>query len=164
MKLLDIRFARQEDVPSILSFIKDLAEFEKLSHEVVATEEKLKATLFGSRPVAEVLIAEWEGRPAGFALFFHSYSTFLAKPGIYLEDLFVRNEYRSRGIGEALLRHLAGIAKERSCGRLEWSVLDWNERALKFYRGLGAEPMSEWTVQRMTEPVFTRLAELPPST
>jgi GNAT superfamily N-acetyltransferase len=159
MKLLDIRFARPEDVPSILSFIKDLAEFEKLSHEVVANEEKLKSTLFGSRPVAEVLIAEWEGRPAGFALFFHSYSTFLAKPGIYLEDLFVRTEYRSRGIGEALLRHLAGIAKERSCGRLEWSVLDWNERALKFYRGLGAEPMSEWTVQRMTEPVFTKLAE-----
>lgn len=159
MKLLHIRFARQEDIPSILSFIKDLADFEKLSHEVVATEEKLKATLFGSRPVAEVLIAEWEGRPAGFALFFHSYSTFLAKPGIYLEDLFVRNEYRSRGIGEALLKHLAGIAKERSCGRLEWSVLDWNERALKFYRGLGAEPMSEWTVQRMTEPVFSKLAE-----
>ena len=163
MKLLDIRFARQEDVPSILSFIKDLAEFEKLSHEVVATEEKLKATLFGSRPVAEVLIAEWEGRPAGFALFFHSYSTFLAKPGIYLEDLFVRNEYRSRGIGEALLRHLASIAKERSCGRLEWSVLDWNERALKFYRGLGAQPMSEWTVQRMTEPVFTKLAASSPN-
>lgn len=159
MKLLHIRPARQEDVPSILSFIKDLAEFEKLSHEVVATEEKLKATLFGSRPVAEVLIAEWEGRPAGFALFFHSYSTFLAKPGIYLEDLFVRTEYRSRGIGEALLQHLAGIAKERSCGRLEWSVLDWNERALKFYRGLGAVPMSDWTVQRMTEPVFTKLAE-----
>jgi GNAT superfamily N-acetyltransferase len=159
MKLLHIRFARQEDVPSILSFIKDLAEFEKLSHEVVATEEKLKATLFGPRPVAEVLIAEWEGRPAGFALFFHSYSTFLAKPGIYLEDLFVRNEYRSRGIGEALLKHLAGIAKERSCGRLEWSVLDWNERAMKFYRGLGAVPMGDWTVQRMTEPVFTKLAE-----
>jgi GNAT superfamily N-acetyltransferase len=159
MKLLHIRFARQEDIPSILSFIKDLADFEKLSHEVVATEEKLKATLFGPRPVAEVLIAEWEGRPAGFALFFHSYSTFLAKPGIYLEDLFVRNEYRSRGIGEALLKHLAGIAKERSCGRLEWSVLDWNERALKFYRGLGAVPMADWTVQRMTEPVFTKLAE-----
>lgn len=158
MKPLKIRPATAQDVPSILSFIQDLAEFEKLSHEVVATEETLKATLFGGRPVAEVLIAEWENKPAGFALFFHSYSTFLAKPGIYLEDLFVRTQYRSQGIGEALLRELAVLAKERSCGRLEWSVLDWNERALKFYRGLGAKPMSDWTVQRMTEEVFTKLA------
>jgi GNAT superfamily N-acetyltransferase len=158
MKPLQIRPATPADVPAILSFIRDLAEFEKLSHEVVATEESLKATLFGKRTVAEVLIAEWEGSPAAFALFFHSYSTFLAKPGIYLEDLFVRNEFRSKGIGEALLKRLAQIAKERGCGRLEWSVLDWNERALKFYRGLGAKPMDEWTVQRMTEPVFTKLA------
>jgi GNAT superfamily N-acetyltransferase len=159
MKPLRIRPATAQDVPSILSFIRDLAEFEKLAHEVVATEEKLKNTLFGERPVAEVLIAEWEGKPAGFALFFHSYSTFLAKPGIYLEDLFVRTEFRSKGIGEALLRRLAALAKERDCGRLEWSVLDWNERALKFYRSLGAAPMSEWTVQRMTESVFGKLAE-----
>lgn len=159
MNLLNIRPARPEDVGSILSFIQDLAEFEKLSHEVVATEDSLRATLFGPRQVAEVLIAEWEGRPAGFALFFHSYSTFLAKPGIYLEDLFVRTQYRSKGIGEALLRELAILAKERGCGRLEWSVLDWNERALKFYHSLGAKPMAEWTVQRMTEPVFTKLAE-----
>lgn len=158
MKSLHIRPATPEDVPSILSFIKDLAEFEKLSHEVVATEEKLRATLFGERPVAEVLIAEWESEPAGFALFFHSYSTFLAKPGIYLEDLFVRTQFRSKGIGEALLRELASLAKKRDCGRLEWSVLDWNERALKFYRGLGAKPQDEWTVQRMTEEVFTKLA------
>jgi GNAT superfamily N-acetyltransferase len=159
MKPLQIRPATAQDVPSILSFIRDLAEFEKLTHEVVATEEKLKSTLFGERPVAEVLIADWEGKPAGFALFFHSYSTFLAKPGIYLEDLFVRTEFRSKGIGEALLRRLAALAKERNCGRLEWSVLDWNERALKFYRGLGAMPMSEWTVQRMTESVFGKLTE-----
>jgi GNAT superfamily N-acetyltransferase len=159
LKPLHIRVARKSDVPSILSFIKDLAEFEKLSHEVVATEEALAKTLFGEKSVAEVLIAEWEGQPAGFALFFHSYSTFLAKPGIYLEDLFVRTQYRSKGIGEALLRELAKLAKQRSCGRLEWSVLDWNERALKFYRQLGAKPQSEWTVQRMTEAEFTKLAE-----
>jgi GNAT superfamily N-acetyltransferase len=156
---LHIRSAKSDDVPSILSFIRDLAEFEKLSHEVVATEDSLRETLFGPRPVAEVLIAEWEGEPAGFALFFHSYSTFLAKPGIYLEDLFVRPRFRSQGIGEALLKRLATLAKERNCGRLEWSVLDWNERALKFYHSLGAKPMDEWTVQRMTEPVFTKLAE-----
>lgn len=159
MKNLKIRPAVSGDVPSILSFIKDLAEFEKLSHEVVATEQKLEATLFGARPVAEVLIAEWEGKPAGFALFFHSYSTFLAKPGIYLEDLFVRTEFRSLGIGKELLKALAILAKERGCGRLEWSVLDWNERALKFYRGLGAKPQDEWTVQRMTEEVFSELAD-----
>ncbi len=159
MSSIHIRLATKYDVPDILSFIKDLAEFEKLSHEVVATEEQLEKTLFGDRPVAEVLIAEWEGKKAGFALFFHSYSTFLAKPGIYLEDLFVRTEYRSRGIGEALLRELAKEAKKRNCGRLEWSVLDWNTRALKFYHALGAKPMDEWTVQRMTEPVFSRFAE-----
>ncbi len=156
--MLTIRSAKKEDVPAILSFIQDLAEFEKLSHEVVATEEKLERTLFGPRPVAEVLIAEWAGAPAGFALFFHSYSTFLAKPGIYLEDLFVRPAFRSQGIGKALLRELAVLAAERGCGRLEWSVLDWNERALKFYHALGAKPMDEWTVQRMTEPVFKELA------
>lgn len=156
---MHIRSARREDVSSILSFIKDLAEFEKLSHEVVATEQALAETLFGAKSVAEVLIAEWDGQPAGFALFFHSYSTFLAKPGIYLEDLFVRTQYRSKGIGEALLRELARLAKARSCGRLEWSVLDWNERALKFYRSLGAKPMNEWTVQRMTEAEFSKLAE-----
>lgn len=159
MSSIHIRLATKDDVPDILSFIKDLAEFEKLSQEVVATEEKLEKTLFGDRPVAEVLIAEWDGKKAGFALFFHSYSTFLAKPGIYLEDLFVRTEYRSRGIGEALLRELAKEAKKRNCGRLEWSVLDWNTRALKFYHALGAKPMDEWTVQRMTEPVFSRFAE-----
>lgn len=157
----NIRSATKQDVPTILSLIKGLAEFEKLSHEVVATEEKLAATLFPSNAnaKAEVIIAEWEGKPVGFALFFHSYSTFLAKNGIYLEDLFVLPEYRSKGIGKALLQRLAQLAGERDCGRLEWSCLDWNERALKFYRGLGAEPMSEWTVQRMTAPVFTKLAQ-----
>lgn len=159
MKPIHIRLAKKSDIPDILSFIRDLAEFEKLSHEVVATEEKLAATLFGERSVAEVFIAEWEGKKAGFALFFHSYSTFLAKPGIYLEDLFVRPEFRSKGIGEALLKELAKLAMERNCGRLEWSVLDWNTRALKFYHSLGATPMSDWTVQRMTEKVFSDFAQ-----
>ena len=158
MAALQIRPARAGDVPLILSLIRALGDFEKLSHEVVATEEGLRATLFSERPVADVLIAEWEGRGVGFALFFYSYSTFLAKPGIYLEDLFVIPEFRSKGIGKALLRKIAGIAEERGYGRVEWSCLDWNERALKFYRGLGAEPMSEWTVQRLTEPKFRRLA------
>lgn len=157
-KPLHIRPATKTDVPTILSLIRGLADFEKLSHEVVATEEKLERTLFTPNAKAEVIIAEWEGRPVGFALFFHSYSTFLAQNGIYLEDLFVLPEYRSKSIGKALLQHLAQIAGERDCGRLEWSCLDWNERALKFYRGLGAEPMSEWTVQRMTAPKFQRLA------
>lgn len=159
MKQLNIRPATANDVPLIRSLIHALAVFEKLEHEMVATEEGLRKTLFEGRPVADVLIAEWEGKGVGFALFFYSYSTFLAKPGIYLEDLFVIPEYRSKGIGKKLLQSIAKIAEERGYGRVEWSCLDWNERALKFYRGLGAEPMSDWTVQRMTEPTFKRLAQ-----
>ncbi|RZA00028.1 MAG: GNAT family N-acetyltransferase [Proteobacteria bacterium] len=155
---LTIRPATAADVPLIRSLIQALADFEKLSHEMVATEEGLRKTLFEGRPVADVLIAEWEGKGVGFSLFFYSYSTFLAKPGIYLEDLFVIPEYRSKGIGKALLQKIAQIAEERGYGRVEWSCLDWNERALKFYRGLGAEPMSEWTVQRLTEDKYKRLA------
>jgi GNAT superfamily N-acetyltransferase len=153
-----LRFATPADVPVILALIRGLAEYEKLAHEVVADEAQLQATLFGERRVAEVVIAEHEGKPAGFALFFHNYSTFLARPGIYLEDLFVMPELRGRGIGETLLAFLAKIAVERGCGRFEWSVLDWNEPALRFYRRLGAVPMDEWTVQRVTGDALAALA------
>jgi GNAT superfamily N-acetyltransferase len=144
-----IRPATSADVPLVLSLIKELAEYERLSHVVVATETDLVRHLFGQRPAAEVLIAEAEGGSVGFALFFTNFSTFLARPGIYLEDLYVRPAFRGRGIGAALLRRLAGIAVERGCGRLEWSVLDWNEPAIGFYKRLGAEPMAEWTVFRV---------------
>jgi GNAT superfamily N-acetyltransferase len=145
-----IRFAGEDDVPVILGFIKGLAEYEKLTREVTATEPLLRETLFGARRVAEVLIGDFQGAPAGFALFFHNYSTFLARPGIYLEDLFVKPEMRGRGFGEALLTYLAKIALERNCGRVEWAVLDWNEPAIRFYEKLGAVPMDEWTVFRLT--------------
>jgi GNAT superfamily N-acetyltransferase len=159
MKNLVIRAAERRDVPSILALIRGLAEFEKLSHEVVATEEILERSLFDGRKVAEVLLAELDDRAVGFALFFHSFSTFLGKPGIYLEDLFILPEFRNQNIGFRLLREVARVAKARECGRLEWSVLDWNSRALSFYHRLGAKPMSEWTVQRMTEPEFHALAD-----
>ena len=155
---LHIRPADSADAPQILRFIQALADYEKLRHQAVATEETLRATLFGARPYAEVLIAEWDGAPAGFALFFHNYSTFLAKPGIYLEDLFVLPELRSRGIGKALLLRLARLAVERGCGRLEWSVLDWNEPAIGFYKSLGAVAMDEWTGFRVTGDSLTNLA------
>jgi GNAT superfamily N-acetyltransferase len=154
-----VRAASEEDVPLILSFINELAEYERLSHEVVATEEALREHLFGERPVAEVVIAEDGGEPAGFALFFHSFSTFLGRPGIYLEDLYVRPEFRGRGIGRALLVRLARLAKERGCGRLEWSVLDWNEPAIGFYKDLGASPVGGWTVYRVTGEALEGLAE-----
>lgn len=164
-----IRNATIEDVPAILGFIRDLAEYERLAGEVVATEAALRATLFGPRPSAEVLIAELANHgdadplhsrpePVGFALWFQSYSTFLAKPGLYLEDLFVRPAARGRGVGSALLAALAKITLERDYGRFEWSVLDWNEPALKVYRAVGAVPMSEWTIQRMTGAPLAALA------
>jgi GNAT superfamily N-acetyltransferase len=158
-----IRPAAEADVPLILRFIRELAEYERLLHEVVATEAKLRETLFGARPAAEVVIAEDEdGEPLGFALFFHNYSTFLAQPGIYLEDLYVRPEARGRGAGRALLAHLARLAKERGCGRLEWWVLDWNESAIRFYGSLGARPMDDWTVFRLTGDDLARLADEAP--
>jgi GNAT superfamily N-acetyltransferase len=150
MSELTIRFAVPHDVPVILAFIRELAEYEKLAHEVTADEPALHATLFGEAPAAEVVLAERGGEPVGFALFFITYSTFLAKPGLYLEDLFVRPSARRHGVGGALMAALARIAVERGYGRFEWSVLDWNEPALNFYRTLGAVPMTEWTIQRMT--------------
>ena len=155
---MDIRIARADDCATILGFIRDLAQYEKLSHEVVADEAQLRATLFGAQPAAEVLIAEQAGAAVGFALFFTSYSTFLAKPGLYLEDLFVRPAARGAGIGAALMVKLAKICIERDYGRFEWSVLDWNEPALTFYRSLGAVPLTEWTVQRLTGAPLVALA------
>lgn len=151
-------FAGRDDVALILGFIKDLAEYEKLSSEVVADEDTLEKSLFGDRRVAEVIIAEYEGRPAGFALFFHNFSTFLAKPGLYLEDLFVKPEFRKKGIGGLMLGFLAKTAVERGCGRLEWWVLDWNQSAIDFYKARGARAMEEWTVFRVAGPALVKLA------
>ena len=153
-----IRSAAAADAPLVLELIRGLAEYERLPHECVATEADVRETLFGPAPQAVVLIAEADGEPAGFALFFHNYSTFLARRGLYLEDLFVRPAMRGRGVGRALLARLAHLARERGCGRFEWSVLDWNEGAIRFYRSLGAEPMSDWTVYRVTGPALERLA------
>jgi GNAT superfamily N-acetyltransferase len=155
---LSIRIARADDCATILGFIRDLAEYEKLSHEVVADEAQLRATLFGARPAAEVLLAEQAGDAVGFALFFTSYSTFLGKPGLYLEDLFVRPAARGHGVGATMMVALAKVCVERDYGRFEWSVLDWNEPALKFYRSLGAVTMTEWTVQRLTGAPLAALA------
>ena len=155
---LAIRLAHERDTSSILAFITELAEYEKLRHEVVADEVTLRATLFGARPAAEVLIAELANTPVGFALFFQSYSTFLARPGLYLEDLFVRPAARGRGVGAALMSACARIAVERGYGRFEWSVLDWNEPALGFYRELGAVPLAGWTMQRLTGDPLAALA------
>jgi GNAT superfamily N-acetyltransferase len=146
------------DVPLILDLIRGIAEYEKLSHEVIATEDLLREHLFGPRPAAEVLIARTGSRPVGFALYFQNFSTFLGKPGIYLEDLFVLPDCRGKGIGKALLKRVAAVAAERKCGRLEWSVLDWNQPAIDFYKSVGAKPMSEWTVFRMTEDAIDKLA------
>lgn len=154
---LSIAPATREDVPVIYRFVKLLAEYEKLSHEMVATEAMFADTLFGERRYAEVLVARYRGEPAGFALYFHNYSTWLAKPGIYLEDLFVLPECRGKGIGKALLVELARVAKDRGCGRLEWSVLDWNEPSIRFYESLGARPMKDWTMYRMTEDAIDQL-------
>jgi GNAT superfamily N-acetyltransferase len=155
---IEIRPATEADVPLILAFIKELAEYERLSHEVSATEDDLREWLFGERPAAEVLIAHTNALPAAFALFFHNFSTFLGKPGIYLEDLYVRPGFRGAGIGRALLVHLAKLARERGCGRLEWSVLDWNEPAIRLYKSLGASPVSGWTVYRVTGEALEELA------
>ena len=153
-----LRPATADDVPLILAFIRDLAIYEKLPHEVVATADALHRTLFGEQPGAHVVIAEEAGRPAGFALYFFNYSTFLARPGLYLEDLFVKPEFRGHGTGKALLLHLAKIANARGCGRMEWSVLDWNEPAKGFYQKLGAVPLDDWRIMRLTGPALARYA------
>ena len=147
---VEIRFARAEDVPVVAGLIRDLARFEKLEQEVTMTEERLAEGLFGDRSYAETLLAEEDGAAMGFALFFHNFSTFLAQPGIYLEDLFVRPEHRGRGVGRLLLERLAQIALERGCGRLEWAVLDWNQDAIRFYQRLGAQSNSDWSIYRLT--------------
>ena len=152
-----IRPATPADVPTIARLIRALAEYERLAHAVVLDEGRLREHLFGSRPYAEVLLAEEAGTVVGFALFFHNYSTFLAKPGIYLEDLFVEPAQRGKGHGKALLQALARLALERDCGRLEWSVLNWNEPSIQFYKSLGAEPMNEWTVYRLAGEALNQL-------
>jgi GNAT superfamily N-acetyltransferase len=154
-----IRPAGPADVPVILSLIRDLAEYERLSHEVEATEDVLRRNLFGERPYAEALVGELRGQPVAFAIYFHNFSTFLGKPGLYLEDLYVKPAARGLGIGRAILRRLARVAVERDCGRLEWSVLDWNEPALEFYKSLGAVPMTDWTIHRVTADALQSLAE-----
>ena len=154
----EIRPAAIADVPLILSFIKKLAEYERLAHEVVATEESLRETLFNARKTAEIAIGYYQNKPIGLVLFFHNYSTFLGRPGLYIEDLFIDESYRRRGFGAALLRYVARLAIERNCGRLEWSVLDWNKPAVDFYTKIGAVPMSGWTVFRVTGESLANLA------
>jgi GNAT superfamily N-acetyltransferase len=154
-----IRSARVEDVPIILQLIRDLATYERAPNEVTATEEHLVDVLFGEKPVAEVLLA-FEGKsPVGFAVFFHNFSTWLGRPGLYLEDLFVKPEKRGKGYGHALLVDLAKIARDRGCGRMEWAVLNWNDPAIQFYRKLGARPLDEWTVFRLTRDGIAELAK-----
>jgi GNAT superfamily N-acetyltransferase len=153
-----IRPAEESDVALILQFIKGLGEYEKLSHQVVATEEKLRKTLFQQK-MAEVIIGEYEGIPVGFALFFHNYSTFLGQAGIYLEDLFINPDMRGKGFGKSMLKHLAKLAVERDCGRLEWACLDWNEPSICFYKGLGAEALDDWTVYRVAGETLKELAK-----
>lgn len=155
---ISLRLATEQDIPTILRFINGLAEYEKLADQVVATEQKLRETLFGEKRYAEVIIAEYQQQQAGFALFFHNYSTFLAKPGIYLEDLFVLPEFRGKGLGKQLLSYLAQLAVERNCGRLEWSVLDWNQPAIDFYQAQGATLLNDWRINRVTGTELIELA------
>jgi len=161
---LDISTATENDLPLILEFIQNLAEYERLRHECIASIDKLRATLFSEPPAAEVIIAKLNGKPVGFALFFHNYSTFLAQRGIFLEDLFVNPEGRGKGVGRALLGRLAQIAIDRDCGRLEWVVLNWNEPAIGFYRSIGATAIDEWTTFRITGDSLTALASGPVAT
>ncbi len=153
-----IRPATAEDAPLLLAFIRGIAEYELLTHQVTATEEGLRASLFGDEPAAEALLAFADGEPAGFAVYFHSYSTFLGRPGMHLEDLYVSPEHRRRGLGALLLRRVAAIAVERGCGRFEWLALDWNTDAHRFYEGLGAEMLSEWRLFRIHGDALRRLA------
>ena len=154
-----IRPAKEEDAAVILSLIKELAEYEHLSHEVAATENDIRKTLFGERPFAETLIGEYGGLPISFALFFHNFSTFVGKPGIYLEDLYVQPAHRGKGFGSKMLAHIAALARERDCGRFEWSVLNWNTPAIRTYEKLDAIPMKEWILYRLNGEALKRLAD-----
>jgi len=154
-----IRTAKKEDCGLILTFIKELASYEKLEDQVTGTKKDIEETLFGISPKAEVLILEVDAVPSGFALFFHNYSTFLCRPGIYIEDIYVRPHYRGKGYGQALLRHICAIAEERQCGRVEWWCLDWNKPSVDFYKKLGAEAMEDWTVYRLNREKIKELAE-----
>jgi len=156
--MLNIRPATRADAPTIAALVRELADYEKLLHEAKATPEDFLRELDSANPVIHVLIAEWQGEPAGFALYFFNFSTFVGRPGLYLEDLFVRPSHRKHGIGRALLRELARIAEKRGCGRMEWAVLDWNEPALRFYKSLDARPMKEWIVHRLTPVEIRKLA------
>ena len=156
---LTIRPAQVTDIPIILQLIRDLATYERAPNEVTATEEQLRSVFFGEKPAAEVLLAFAGNAPVGFAVFFHNFSTWLGRPGLYLEDLFVKPDERGKGYGRALLVHLGKIARDRGCGRMEWAVLNWNEPAIRFYRALGAKPMDEWTVFRLTADGIAKLAE-----
>ncbi|HEX2450923.1 MAG TPA: GNAT family N-acetyltransferase [Gemmatimonadales bacterium] len=150
--------ATEDQTPLIVEFIRGLAEYEKLAHEVIATEESVRRSLFGARPDAEVVIAYVGEEPAGFALFFHNYSTFLTRRGLFLEDLFVKPAFRGHGVGKRLLQYLAQLAVDRGCGRFEWCVLEWNEPAIRFYQSVGARPMSDWRVFRITGDALVELA------
>ena len=158
MSNFSIRQATEQDVPLILSFIRQLAEYERLSHEAVVNEKTLRESLFGPRRYAEVLLGYADEKPVAFAVFFHNFSTFLGRPGLYLEDLFVIPEMRGKGFGRSMLVELARIARERNCGRFEWAVLDWNQPAIQFYKNLGANPMDEWTIFRVTGEALGRLS------
>ncbi len=155
---ITIRAAAAEDVPHILGFIKELAEYEHLSHMVKATEADLREAMFGDRPYAEAVVAEWRGEPAGFGLFFHNYSTFLGRPGVYIEDVYVPPAFRGRGLGKAMLARIAAIAVERGCSRVEWSVLKWNEPSIRFYESLGAVALDDWQMYRLTGDAISTLA------
>ena len=154
-----IRTGTEEDAPVIFSLIKELAEYEHLAHEVVASVDDIRRTLFGERPFAETLIGEYGGLPISFALFFYNFSTFIGKPGIYLEDLYVQPEHRGKGFGSKMLAHIAALARERNCGRFEWSVLNWNTPAIRTYEKLGAAPMKEWILYRLSDEALDRLAD-----
>lgn len=156
---LTIRPATVADVKLLLRFIRSIAEYERLSHEVEATESRLRESLFGARPAAEALFAFWKGQPAAFAVFYRNFSTFQGRPGLYLEDLFVKPKFRRQGIGHELLLHVARLARDRGCGRFEWMALDWNEPAIRFYKKLGAGQLDEWTTFRMSRAELVRLAE-----
>jgi len=155
----EIRPVGEDDIPLVLSFIRQIAEYEHLSHEVIATEESLRESFFGERRFVEGILGYYRGKPVSYAIYFHNFSTFLGRYGLYLEDIFVKPEFRGKGIGQTMLVYLAKLARERHCGRFEWAVLNWNESAIRFYKNLGAVPLEEWKVFRLSGEALDRLAE-----